>query len=125
MRHTELGEPEPGIPLDGLRNGAGLLVHAGALDETILVTNACGETVWLRFTDRPEATEGQMLERKAYEARPDEMTTVNGSVLAPADGRQGSMAVSAASDVVGMISPLPLPVGEEIRVTVAGEDCPR
>ena len=64
-----------------------------------------------------------MLERTAYEVSPGRVTTVKDSVMAPDDGRQGSVAVAHTPDVVGTISPLPYPVGDEIRVTVQGDDC--
>ncbi len=89
--------------------------------KTIVVTNQSQAAVWLRFTDRPEANEEQMKDRKAYEAVPGKATTVKGSVLDPADGLQGSMAVSAMPDLVGRIVALPPSMGEEIRVTIAGD----
>ena len=88
------------------------------------VTNQCQGSVWLRFTDRPNATSDQMLERKAYEATAGGSTTVRGSVHAPADGRQGSMALSSTADLVGSIVPLPEPVNDEIHVLVSGDLCP-
>lgn len=90
----------------------------------ILVTNQCQGTVWLRFTDRPNATPDQMLERKAYEATAGGLTTVRGSVLGPADGRQGSMAVSSTPVLVGSVVPLPNPVDDQIHVLVSGHLCP-
>lgn len=91
--------------------------------KTIIVTNQCQEAVWLRFTDRPEANDEQMTNRKAYEAGPGKTTTVKGSVLDPEDGLRGSMAVSATPDAIGRIVALPPSVGEEIRVTIAGDFC--
>lgn len=90
-----------------------------------MADSQCQETVWLRFSDRPNATEEQMRERKAYEVVSEGLTTVKGSVLDPGDGQQGSMAVSRAPDVVGRIVMLPTSVGDEIRVTIASDLCPR
>ena len=96
----------------------------GHRTKEIRVTNQCQGTVWLRFTDQPNATQDQMLERKAYEAMAGGLTTVRGSVLAPPDGRQGSMAVSSTADLVGSIVPLPKPVNDETHVLVSGDLCP-
>lgn len=97
----------------------------GHRTKTILVTSQCPGIVWLRFADRFEATEEQMQERKSYEIKPDGLTSVEGSVLGREDGRPGSMAVSSDPNVVGTIVALPPAVGEEIRVTIASDLCPR
>jgi hypothetical protein len=111
------------IALVGVLFGSSCL--PGHRAKEIRITNECQGAVWLRFTDRPEATPAQMLERKAYEATAGRLTTVRGSILAPPDGRQGSMAVSSIPDVPGSIVPLPNPVNDQIHVFVAGELCPR
>ena len=111
------------VALVGVLFGSSCL--PGHRAKEIRITNECQGAVWLRFIDRPDAMPEQMLYRKAYEARAGRLMTVRGSVLAPPDGRQGSMAVSSTPDVLGSIVPLPTPVNDQIHVPVAGELCPR